>query len=153
MLPIPGFVVQVKVCALVLTFLMVSCVEQANDETITTSTVSAETCQQMVDAQSDSTDVTIPPGIRDVQGALDAIERVYPEQLRTQGVGGEVQLAMLIDTTGIVASTRIANTSGSVHLDSAAVEASQWFRFSPAYVVDRPTCHWLTLPVRFTPER
>lgn len=108
-------------------------------------------CDQILDSVPSSKSATILPSIRNPQEALRTIEEAYPSELRRKGVGGEVSLSMLIDSTGMVAASRVVRSSGDEDLDSAAVMAARDFRFSPAYAVDRPTCHRMTLPVRFSP--
>jgi protein TonB len=58
----------------------------------------------------------------------------YPPDLYEQGVEGEVRLRLYVDATGRVhpESTRVAESSGSPRLDSAAVSGAALLRFAPA---------------------
>ena len=59
----------------------------------------------------------------------------YPADLYDQGVEGEVRLRLYVDSAGHVApeSTRIASSSGTPALDSAAVAGASALRFAPAH--------------------
>lgn len=95
---------------------------------------------------------SVPPGIADREGALGAVEDFYPSDLRAAGTGGTAMVHFLIDTTGAVVHSRLARTSGSARLDTAAVAAARRFRFTPAYSGRQRACIWLALPVRFDPS-
>jgi protein TonB len=58
----------------------------------------------------------------------------YPPDLFDQGVEGEVRLRLFVDAQGrvVAESTRIASTSGTPGLDSAAVRGAAALRFAPA---------------------
>jgi len=59
----------------------------------------------------------------------------YPAELYDQGIEGEVRLRLYVDSTGRVApeSTRVASSSGTPALDSAAVAGASALRFAPAH--------------------
>jgi len=59
----------------------------------------------------------------------------YPTDLYDQGVEGEVRLRLWVDSTGRVApeSTRVANSSGTPALDSAALAGASQLQFAPAH--------------------
>jgi TonB family protein len=59
----------------------------------------------------------------------------YPTDLYDQGIEGEVRLRLFVDSAGRVApeSTRVASSSGTPALDSAAVAGAAALRFAPAH--------------------
>ena len=59
----------------------------------------------------------------------------YPGDLYDQGIEGEVHLRLFVDSVGrvIPESTRIASSSGTPGLDSAAVAGAPGLRFAPAH--------------------
>lgn len=75
----------------------------------------------------------------------------YPPDLYEQGVEGEVRLRLYVDATGRVhpESTRVAESSGSPGLDSAAVSGAALLRFAPARRHDEPVGLAFYLPVIF----
>jgi protein TonB len=58
----------------------------------------------------------------------------YPVALYAQRVQGNVTLRLFVDSTGIVVpdSTQVAESSGHVALDSAALRGARDLRFTPA---------------------
>lgn len=75
----------------------------------------------------------------------------YPAELYDQGVEGEVRLRLWVDSTGHVApeSTRIASTSGTQALDSAALAGAAQLQFAPAHRDGRPVSAAFYQPVIF----
>jgi TonB family protein len=59
----------------------------------------------------------------------------YPAALYDQGIEGEVRLRLYVDSTGrvVAESTRIASSSGTPALDSAALSGASGLRFAPAH--------------------
>ncbi len=59
----------------------------------------------------------------------------YPANLYDQGVEGEVRLRLYVDSAGRVhpESTRVASSSGTPALDSAAIRGASQLRFAPAH--------------------
>lgn len=59
----------------------------------------------------------------------------YPAALYDQGIEGEVRLRLYVDSAGRVVpeSTRIASSSGTPALDSAAAAGAAGLRFAPAH--------------------
>ena len=64
----------------------------------------------------------------------------YPAELYDQGLEGEVRLRLWVDSTGRVApeSTRVASSSGTPALDSAAAAGAVQLQFAPAHRNGRP---------------
>ena len=83
---------------------------------------------------------------RDVQRAL---EQEYPPILRDAGIGGTVNLHVLIDEEGLVQRTLVAQTSGLTSLDEAALRVANVFRFTPALNLDKIVPVWIAIPITF----
>lgn len=76
-----------------------------------------------------------PPADVDVPVALNAESPFgYPPALYDQGVEGDVVLRLYVDAAGrlVAESTRIAESSGTPALDSAALAGAPGLRFAPA---------------------
>jgi len=59
----------------------------------------------------------------------------YPARLYDQGIEGEVRLRLWVDSSGHVSadSTRVASSSGTPALDSAAAAGAASLQFAPAH--------------------
>ena len=75
----------------------------------------------------------------------------YPQVLYNQGVEGEVRLRLYVDSTGQVhpESTRVASSSGTPGLDTAAVRGAARLRFAPAHLNGQPVGMAFIQPVIF----
>jgi TonB family protein len=75
----------------------------------------------------------------------------YPADLYDQGVVGEVRLRLFVDDLGRVhpESTKVASTSGTPALDSAAVRGAALLRFAPAHKDGQPVGSLFYQPVIF----
>lgn len=75
----------------------------------------------------------------------------YPAALFDRGVEGEVVLRLFIDSTGHVVtdSSKVAESSGSRSLDSAALDGSNLLRYAPAKRRGVPVTTWFLQPVEF----
>jgi protein TonB len=64
----------------------------------------------------------------------------YPPDLYDQGIEGEVRLRLFVDALGRVRpeSTRVASSSGTAALDTAAVAGAALLRFAPAHRDGQP---------------
>lgn len=77
--------------------------------------------------------------------AIFAARPEYPYQARSRGITGSGVAVMKVDTvTGKVTSCRMAQSTGSVILDAAAMDAFRQWRFKPGTVSEVRT------PIRFT---
>lgn len=112
----------------------------------------ARACVEHFDPDSNGQLVTIPPVLQNGDEAKRVVAEAYPTGLVPAGTSGIVSVAMLVDTAGYVARTRVAATSGYAALDSAATRAAVSFRFSPPYEGSTPACHWLTMPIPISPD-
>lgn len=75
----------------------------------------------------------------------------YPPDLYDQGVEGAVRLRLYVDSAGRVHpdSTRVATSSGTPGLDSAAVRGAAQLQFAPAHEDGRPVGMSFYQPVIF----
>ena len=75
----------------------------------------------------------------------------YPAELYDQGIEGEVRLRLWVDSSGHVApeSTRVASSSGTPTLDSAAAGGAAQLQFAPAHRDGRPVGTAFYQPVIF----
>ena len=75
----------------------------------------------------------------------------YPPELYDQGVEGEVRLRLWVDSAGRIApdSTRVASSSGTPALDSAALAGAPLLQFAPAHKNGRPVAAAFYQPVIF----
>jgi TonB family protein len=106
---------------------------------------SAERRDQRVQAQAER-------GANDVPVAINGESPFqYPPELYDQGVEGEVRLRLYVDALGRVRpeSTRVASSSGTPALDSAAVAGSVLLRFAPAHRGGQPVGMAFYQPVIF----
>ncbi|MEK6768271.1 MAG: energy transducer TonB [Gemmatimonadota bacterium] len=77
-----------------------------------------------------------PEGQNDVPVAVNGESPFqYPSNLYDEGVEGEVRLRLFVDALGHVhpESTRVAESSGTPALDSAAIAGAALLRFAPAH--------------------
>lgn len=56
----------------------------------------------------------------------------YPPALRDAGVGGTVEVSLLVDASGVPTDVRVVRGSGHPDLDRATVEVQRGLRFRPA---------------------
>jgi protein TonB len=76
----------------------------------------------------------------------------YPLMARRRGEQGTVTLRVLVTRDGIPARVSVERTSGSGHLDSAALETVKTWRFTPARAGSEPIEAWVLVPVVFRLE-
>ena len=75
----------------------------------------------------------------------------YPASLYDDGVDGDVRLRLYVDSAGRVRpeSTRVAESSGTPGLDTAAVHGAALLQFAPAHHNGRPVGMAFYQPVVF----
>lgn len=76
----------------------------------------------------------------------------YPPAALHAGEQGTVTLRALVSREGLPARVDIERTSGSRHLDNAALEAVGTWRFAPARRGAEPVESWMLVPVVFRLE-
>ena len=93
-----------------------------------------------------------PEGQNDVPVAVNGESPFqYPADLYDEGVEGEVRLRLFVDALGRVhpESTRVASSSGTPALDSAAMAGAALLRFAPAHRNGAPVGAAFFQPVIF----
>lgn len=76
----------------------------------------------------------------------------YPLAARRAGEQGTVMLRVLVSPDGQPARVELEDSSGSAHLDSAAVEAVKRWRFTPARRSSETVEGWVLVPIVFRLE-
>jgi protein TonB len=94
--------------------------------------------------------MTVAPELKNREEVARALERNYPPLLRDAGIGGEVNVWILIDEKGQVMKTQVHTASGYVALDEAALKVANIMKFSPAQNRDLTVKVWVSLPIKFT---
>jgi len=77
---------------------------------------------------------------------------VYPDELRQQGVEGEVELQFVVDEKGIVQFAEVVKPLHP-YLNYAAVQAIKQWRFEPPLREGKPVPGIFTMKVHFNPEK
>ena len=89
---------------------------------------------------------------RNVDDVVAAMNREYPADLRSEGIGGTTVVWVFVDGRGEVEASSIAQTSGEEALDAAALRVAEVLAFdvaSPSECVP----FWTSLPFTFTPTQ
>jgi periplasmic protein TonB len=76
----------------------------------------------------------------------------YPDAARRAGEQGTVTLRVLVTREGLPARVTVEKSSGSAHLDTAALEAVKAWRFTPARQGAERIESWMLVPVVFRLE-
>jgi periplasmic protein TonB len=76
----------------------------------------------------------------------------YPEIARRAGTQGTVTLRVQVTREGLAARVDVEKSSGSSHLDAAALEAVKAWRFVPARQGAGPIESWVLVPIVFRLE-
>jgi len=88
------------------------------------------------------------------QGAtyLDNPAPRYPDAARRLGQEGTVMLRVLVTVDGAAGRVALERSSGSPHLDGAALERVRNWRFRPAWQGAAPVESWVIVPIVFRLE-
>jgi TonB family protein len=81
---------------------------------------------------------------------LEGLVSYYPLEAYLKGLEGRVVMLVRIEETGDVSDARVAVSSGTGILDSAAQVIARVIRFTPAQVHGQPQALWLKVPIVFT---
>ncbi len=73
----------------------------------------------------------------------------WPRTLRRAGIGGQVDLWVLLDSDGKVVKALLHRSSGRETLDRAAQEVVPLMRFRPAEYLGQPVSVWIVVPLEF----
>ena len=74
---------------------------------------------------------------------------IYPNLARKRGIEGTVVIIAGISPSGLVSSTKIKTSSGSSTLDTAAIRAIRYWRFTPATNNGSPITSEVEIPLTF----
>ena len=80
------------------------------------------------------------------------VDPKYPVRARMNGVGGRVELQLLIDHHGAVERVEVGRSSGNALLDNSAIIAAKRSRFRPATKQGVPVKIWITRTYNFRPN-
>lgn len=95
------------------------------------------------------TPFTVAPSLKNREEVARALQRDYPDDLRGDGISGNVLVWFLIDENGRVQKFQIKESSGHDELDHAALKVASIMRFSPALNRDQRVPVWVALPIAF----
>ena len=76
----------------------------------------------------------------------------YPDAARRSGEQGTVTLRVRVKRDGVASEVAVEKSSGSQHLDAAALEAVKAWRFTPARRGAEPVESWMLVPIVFRLE-
>jgi protein TonB len=76
----------------------------------------------------------------------------YPLTARRAGEQGTVTLRVLVTPDGVASRVGVEKSSGSPHLDAAALEAVKAWRFTPARQGAKSVESWMLVPILFRLE-
>jgi protein TonB len=76
----------------------------------------------------------------------------YPDAARKSGDQGTVTLRVQVTRDGVASRVAVEKSSGSPHLDTAALEAVKAWRFTPARRGGDAVESWMLVPVVFSRE-
>ena len=93
---------------------------------------------------------TVAPVLTNKDEVLRFLQRIYPSQLKSAGVGGAVVLWLYIDEDGQVLRTVVAESSGFNQLDEAAQQVASKMEWKPAMNRDKKTAVWLSQAIDFS---
>lgn len=78
-----------------------------------------------------------------------ALQQAYPPELRSQGVGGSVQVSFVVGVDGQVGDARVLNASDTAFV-AAALQALPVLRFFPAQAAGRPVAVRVEQPLQWS---
>ena len=78
---------------------------------------------------------------------------LYPPALRSTGVTGRSEVALLIDASGTVRSARMVRASTHPDFDQPALTVSRGMRFRPARQGSCPVPFFATIPITWVLNR
>ncbi len=91
------------------------------------------------------------PQLLDRDADVKVARRHYPRHLQLAGIGGTVDLALWVDSTGAVDHVQLSGSSGTDELDQAGLRAARELRFLPLTRDGRPDGTWVEFALTFRP--
>jgi len=101
------------------------------------------------DTEMASAERDTEPRLSNGHEVLAMLNRLYPETLKEEGVGGRVLLWMHVDESGNVTETKVQTSSGYPALDEAAQAIADSMLFTPAENKGAPVSVWIAQPIEF----
>ena len=95
------------------------------------------------------TERDVEPRLLNGHEVLGLLNRLYPETLKEEGVGGRVLLWIMVDESGNVTETKVQTSSGYPALDEAAQAIADSMLFTPAENKGSPVSVWIAQPIEF----
>jgi protein TonB len=84
---------------------------------------------------------------------IKRVEPKYPQLARLSGVGGIVQVQVLVDKNGKVRDVKIYKDSGTnANLEEEAIKAAKASEFTPAISNNQPIAVWIIYSYKFSPR-
>ncbi len=80
---------------------------------------------------------------------LDGLQEHYPEDLKDQGIGGNIETLLRVDSNGTIGDVLILTSSGESALDQAASRVAADMVYSPALRADVPVQVWVSIWLTF----
>jgi len=113
--------------------------------------VSAQAWAQDANKVYDLSDLSTLPKLASTTQATKLIQGSYPAQLKSSGVGGTVQMEMVVDKDGKVEPGSIETASTVPALAEAAKKVAEKLEFFPGKLKDTPVRSRVVLPLVYKP--
>lgn len=91
----------------------------------------------------------VAPELKNPREVEAYLQRTYPTELRSSGIGGHVVVWLYIDREGRVQKIQVQESSGYAALDQAARRVAGRMEFTPAVNRDRRTPVWVQQGITF----
>lgn len=135
-----------------LVILLAACGEPESQDTPDPEMTPSAPAEQSETAEAEYTFWDTEPVLLNGTEIVDVLERLYPAELKEEGVGGRVVVWMFVDDSGAVAETKVQKSSGYPALDEAAQSIADSMRFTPAEHDGSPVSVWIAQPIDFQPR-
>jgi TonB family protein len=132
--------------------LLAACGEPGSQETPDPETTPSTAAEPSETGEAEYTFWDTEPVLLNGPEILDVLARLYPAELKEEGVGGRVVVWMSVDDSGVVAETKVQQSSGYPALDEAALSIADSMRFTPAEHDGSPVSVWIAQPIEFRPQ-
>ena len=93
-----------------------------------------------------------PAEIADREALAAPMHELYPDDLRTAGIGGRVVVGFVVESDGTTSEIEIVTSSGHERLDRASLEVVRRMRWHPATWNGVPEDQPARLPIQWTPR-
>lgn len=116
---------------------------------VTLNAVPGPAVDALADFEPFRMDYTLPALLNPTDMA-SLMQRLYPEELTRDGIGGEAVLRLWLDERGRVVKSLVSSSSGSAALDAVALTVADSMRFRPARSRQEGVRVIVLIPVVFT---